>query len=181
MNEAEALLHRARLEAEELIRAANEAAERLRTSAYEQGQQQAREEWERERERLRELTGRLGVAYHGFCRRQIPALADLAALAAGKLLGEQITSEPERVIGLVRQAIEQVIGSSHLTLRLNPEDVELVQAEFPADSPGFGPTVQILPDPAVERGGCWIDSEQGKVDATVAGRLARLEAALGED
>jgi flagellar assembly protein FliH len=180
MREAEALLLQARLEAEELIRAAREEAERLRSSAYRQAQEKAREECEAEQLRLRELAGRLGVAYQEFCERQIPALASLASLAAEKLLGETIASEPERVIAIVRQAMEQVVASTQITLRLNPQDVDLVQAEFPANPPGHGPTVRVMPDLAVERGGCWIDSEQGKVDATVAGRRARLEAALGE-
>ena len=40
--------------------------------------------------------------------------------------------------------------------------------------------MQIIADPAVERGGCWLETEQGEVDATVDGRLARLAAALDE-
>jgi len=176
--EPEALLQQARMEAAELLRAAQEEAEQLRAAAYEQGQQQAREEIEQERTRLQALSLELASAYQRFCRNQIPALAELATLAAEKLMADQLALEPERALAIVRAAMSQVVGSAEITLRLNPEDVDLVQAGLPAHPSENRPAVQIVADPAVERGGCWIDSEQGKVDATIAGRLARLEAAF---
>jgi flagellar assembly protein FliH len=179
LSEAETLLHDARLQAAELVQAARQEAEDLRIAARRQGEQEGQEEWEKERSRLGELVAGLGAAYQRFCQDQVPVLADLATLAAEKLLGEQIACEPERVLAIVRTAMEEVVGATQVTLRLNPDDVELVQSQFSTASPGHAPAVQILPDPAVQRGGCWIESEQGKVDATVASRIARLGAAMG--
>jgi flagellar assembly protein FliH len=46
--------------------------------------------------------------------------------------------------------------------------------------PGCLPVVHLHADATVERGGCRIESEQGEVDATVSGRVARLADALRE-
>jgi flagellar assembly protein FliH len=176
--EVDTLLQRAKQEAEELIRSAEEEAESLRAAAREQGRVEGRSECEAERRHVRELAEQVGAAYEQFCRKQVPQLADIAGLAAEKLLGDKLDSEPERVITIVRAALDQVLGSTHVTLRVHPDDIELVQSEFPANPTGHAPAVKIMPDSAVERGGCWIDSEQGKVDATVEGRLSRLQAAI---
>jgi len=176
----ETLLHSARYEAAELIRAAREEADCLRAAARQQGEQAAREEWEEQAAQVAELALSVGAAYHRFCLDQVPALAELATIAAERLLGEQLTCEPERVVAIVREALEQVAGSAQVHLRLSPDDVELVQREFASNAPGHSPAVQIVPDPAVGRGGCWIESEHGTVDATVKGRLTRLQSAMGD-
>jgi len=177
--EAETLRQRAQQEAEERIRSAQAEADRLRDAAREQGRNEGRAECEAERARLCELAEQVEAAYQRFCREQVPALAEIASLAAGKLLGEQLSTDPERVITIVRAALEHVLGATQVTLRLHPDDIELVQSAFPANPAGHAPEIRIMPDPAIERGGCWIDSEQGKVDATVAGRLSRLQTVIG--
>jgi flagellar assembly protein FliH len=179
--EADELLNGARQQAAELIRAAQEEAERIRIDARIQGEQEARAEWEQERACLGALALAVSAAYQRFCREQVSALAELATRAAEKLLGEQLACEPERVLTIVHAAMEQVSGSTHVALRLNPADIDLVQPALASTSCGHAPAVQIHADPTVERGGCWIESEQGKVDATVSGRLAELEAAMGDE
>ena len=62
------------------------------------GQTRGLDEWAAERQRARELVAQMGAAYQHFCEQQVPALADLATGAAGKLLQEQLTLEPERVL-----------------------------------------------------------------------------------
>ena len=42
------------------------------------------------------------------------------------------------------------------------------------------PKLRLTGDGSVERGGCWLECEQGVVDATVGGRAARLLDALRE-
>lgn len=180
LGEAGTLTQRAQEEAKALIRSAQEESERLRAAARAEGRDEGLSLCEAERARLRHLAEQLGSAYESFCRKQVPELARIAVQAAEKLLGEQLAVEPERVLTTIRTAMDQVLGATHVTLRLHPDDIELVQNEFPPNPAGHGPAVRILPDSAIERGGCWIESEQGKVDATVSGRVSRLQAAMKE-
>jgi flagellar assembly protein FliH len=177
------LLFCARQEAEQLLQQARQEADALRAAAvqagFADGQAQALDEWAEERQRLRELLGRVGESYRGFCLAQAPELAALAVEAAEQLLGEQLSLEPQRALAIVRQALEQVHGTAAITLHLNPEDVEMLRAPLLAHDPCRNPAIQLAPDPAVERGGCWIESDHGQVDATVAGRVSRLKAAIG--
>jgi flagellar assembly protein FliH len=176
--EAEELLHSARLEAAELIRAAEETVDGLQAAARQAGEREAHEAWQKQRSQLADLAHSVGAAYQRFCLDQVPALAELATIAAERLLGEQLKGEPEQVVSIVRAAMEQVSGSTQVLLSLNPEDVELVQQGLACSPTGGAPAVQIRPDPSVGRGGCRIESEHGTVDGTVSGRLARLHAAM---
>ena len=113
---AEELLHSARLEAAGMIRAAEEAADGLRAAARQAGEREAREAWEKQRSQLGDLAHSVGTAYQRFCLDQVPALAELATIAAERLLGEQLKGEPEQVVRIVCAAMEQVSGSTHILL-----------------------------------------------------------------
>ena len=176
-------LDRARQDAEQLLMQARQEAEQIRAAAaqagFADGQAQALDQWAEERQRLRELLGSAGEAYRRFCLDQAPELAALAAEAAEKLLYEQLSLEPQRALTLVRQALDHVHAATAITIHLNPEDEEMVRSHLLAHDSPRSPTVQLAPDPTVERGGCWIKSEHGEVDATVAGRVSRLKALVG--
>jgi flagellar assembly protein FliH len=172
--EAERIVERARAEADQIRVAALRAG-------YAEGQARGLDEWADQRRHLGELVTQIGIAYEKFCERQVPGLAALAAAAAEKLLHEQLSLEPERVLTIVTLALEQVQASTRMTVHLNPDDLPLVSAHRSRQAARQTPPVHLQPDPAVERGGCWIDSDQGEVDATVAGKVARLKTALSDD
>lgn len=187
------LAQRAEGEAERIVQQAREAADQLRVTAFREGfadgQARGWDESAALREELRAIVDQIGSAYHRFCLNQVPELVALATAAAEKLLGAQLTQEPEHVATIVQQALEHLVASTRVTLHLNPADIEIIRGRLPLPcddagqpSPNAGaqpPRVLLLPDPAVQRGGCWIESEHGEVDATVSGRVARLSEVLG--
>ena len=67
------------------------------------------------------------------------------------------------------------MGSVQITVHLHPDDLEFVRTHLTSSDSPRGSAVQMVADPSVERGGCWIESETGQVDATVAGRMAGLK------
>jgi flagellar assembly protein FliH len=185
--EAEALRERAQAEADQLRAAAE-------TEGFAAGRARAQEEGDALCRHLIGLTDHLATAYQSFCASQVPALASLAVAAATKLLREQLTIEPERIVTLVNEALEDALTTARVTVHLHPEDVALVAAHWgrgsdtdPASSriatrdSRLVTNVRLAADPTVERGGCWIESDQGEVDATVGGRLSRLAQAIRDD
>jgi flagellar assembly protein FliH len=195
--EAEAIVQQAREQAEHLLQTARREAAQIREDAvregYAEGQAQGRAECAADREHVRGLIDAAGAAYQRFCLDQTPALVALATQIAEKLLLEQLSLEPQRVVVLVRHALEHLSASSHIVVHLHPEDLPLVRPhltlaeadEGAATSPSVAasrqsPPVHLRADTTVERGGCWIESDQGEVEATLSGRLERLEQSLRE-
>jgi len=180
----EGLLERARSEADAILSHARVEAEQIREAArregYEAGRTTGLTELAAERQRLGELVAQIGDAFREFCADQVPALAEIASQATSRLLREQLALEPERVLTIVDQALENVFASARIIMHLHPEDEELVRTHLASRDARQTGSVELVADVAVERGGCWLETEHGEVDATVAGRVGRLARALDE-
>ena len=93
-------------------------------------------------------------------------LISIALVAAQKLVAD-IPVSTAMVESVVRDALAQVEGAAHFTVRLHPADLELLQkSASPLLSPAEqGGEFRFLSSPEVTRGGCLIQTHFGTVDA----------------
>ncbi len=171
----------AQAQADEILEAARAEAETLRQQAaqsgYEEGRRMAEQTLVEERRRVHELLDQMHAAFVQFCEAQAPALRDAAVLAAERLMRAQLTLEPERVETIAAEALEKLTASKRIVLHVNPEDRALLAESATLGGAGRS-GIELFPDPGVERGGCWIESDQGEINATVSDRISRLSLAL---
>jgi flagellar assembly protein FliH len=106
-------------------------------------------------------------------------LAQLATLIAERVLGFEISTRPERMLDVVRQAVEALPANArHLRVFLHPDDAALVRDH----QSGGEHTWQVLDDIDLLRGDCRLESENSRLDASVRARLAVVvDAVLGEE
>ncbi len=72
-------------------------------------------------------------------------------------------------------ALERLGEAAPATIRLHPDDYATVMAgSRPSRSAGARST--IVPDPAVSRGGCLVESEFGFIDASVDAQFDEIDA-----
>lgn len=105
---------------------------------------------------------------------------ELALQLAKNMLKTALQVHPELVLPIVREAIEYLpVLQQPALLMLNPEDAPLVRAGIgeELDKGGW----RVVEDPAIERGGCKIDTASNQIDAQTASRWQRLTHALGKD
>jgi flagellar assembly protein FliH len=105
---------------------------------------------------------------------------ELALHLARAMLRSALDIKPELVIPVVREAIEYLpVLQQPALLMLNPLDAELVRAGIgeELDKGGW----RVVPDPAIARGGCKIDTATNQIDAQAAARWQRLTQALGKN
>lgn len=97
-------------------------------------------------------------------------LARLAMLVARQLVRRELKTEPEQVVGVVREALAALpVAVRNVRLMLNPEDAALVRQAMPA---GQGEQqMQIVEDPVQTRGGCRVLTDSSQIDASVEARL----------
>ncbi|SCK20967.1 FliH/SctL family protein [Vogesella sp. LIG4] len=107
--------------------------------------------------------------------------ADVLVLAvelAERIVATRIEVDPEQMLPLLQQALEEIgQGLQQARIRANPADIEVIEAFAANAYPGV--SWQWLPDEAVERGGCVIDTPQRKIDLGLPQRLQLLRRALG--
>ena len=103
----------------------------------------------------------------------------LALAIAKKVIGHE--TEHGTVIGhVLKSAIKKVVDPRHLTVRLNPKDIDTVnglkQELLLADD--FGAVIHLEADEMIQRGGCIIETKLGDVDARIDQQIRIIEELL---
>jgi len=103
----------------------------------------------------------------------IDAVGDLAVLIARHLVRRELKANPGEIVGVVRETMRHLpIAPRAARIRLHPEDVELVQHAFALgdDTKSW----RLEPDPLLTRGGCVVETDTSRIDASVESRLAAI-------
>jgi flagellar assembly protein FliH len=99
---------------------------------------------------------------------------DLALEIAAAVLGREVTLAVDPGADAVRRAVAGVPVDVPLVVRLNPEDLAALDQAVLAGRPAT-----LVADPRVSRGDAVVETENGWVDADIAGSLARVREVLG--
>lgn len=153
-----------------------EAFERGKQEGLAAGAQDLNERAERFDQLLNALSEPLG-ALDETVERQ---LVDLAMTVARQLIRRELNTEPDHVIGVVREAVGMLpIANRDVRVHLHPDDAALVRESLSAAE---GERAwSIVEDPLIRRGGCSVAAENSRVDAQIESRLEQLIATITGD
>jgi flagellar assembly protein FliH len=100
---------------------------------------------------------------------------ELAIRIAEQILAGAIAVQPERVVDVARNALRHLIDRRHVTLVVNPADLELVSdsVENLTSQLGGIEHLSVQADRRVGRGGAIARTEAGDIDAGLPTQLAR--------
>lgn len=128
--------------------------------------------------KLQQLAQSCALAIESLEAETGDALLSLALSVAEQVLRSTLAAEPERILDLIRDVLH-VDGSQQgiLRLRLHPDDLDLVDQYLQQD--GTVSQWRLLADPAIERGGCVVETALGSIDATLQTRWQRVISTLG--
>lgn len=177
-------LNKAKQEAEAIINQARQEAENLKIEAQKQGSEIGYQEGlaKAKKEMEDHLTSSLKIlaeAEEERVRRIASSEGELLKLAAGigeKIIGSELKSDPEQLISIVKEALAKVSMANSITVKLNPDDLQLLQENLPSLQEVFSEpkAIEIQGDQTILPGDCFIETEHGKVDARVKSQLERI-------
>lgn len=205
-SKARALLDQAHAQARQIVAQAEEQGRRrgqqleqeAHTRGLEQGRaagvEQARNEaaqtaLEEARQDLARLSQALGDGLAAFeeSRRRLLAnaergLIELSLAIARRVCKHDVGSSSDAARANVRALLEMVEHDGDLQLHVNPADGDALSQALPELSASVGRLahVDVVPDPAVEQGGCVLHSRDGVIDASPEAQLERVARALVE-
>ncbi len=109
-------------------------------------------------------------------------LVELALAVAGKILAKEIAENPTVVLPIVRAAIDKVRDQEQITVRVHPDDYDLVLAARLELSSLMARdnALSVVADGALKNGDCVVDTPFGTVDARIDTQLELLKSALRE-
>lgn len=204
----EDLLEEARIKAEQIIAQANNEALRIREeieserdaweqeyntmreqacrdgfdAGLKQGMEQGRNEYQ-EIIRLAQASADSARAiYHQTIEEAERTILDLSMEVAEKIMAHQLYRDEETYFAFVRNAIKESREYKNIELHIHPAHFEYIQQKkdelvslFPRET-----ALYIYPDEELSEGGCYIESSNGRLSASVDIQLAQIKKALLE-
>jgi flagellar assembly protein FliH len=167
--------------------------EKLQKAAYEEGYEEGRREGfefghkeglERARKQLDHYVDQLERLRKTFEQplRELDnqverELLSLVIAIVRQLVRREVKSDPNLIIGVVREALSILpVNSRNVRLLVHPEDAGLIREIYALDDTEVG--WQLVEDPVINRGGCKVVTDTSQIDATLDSRLASLIAPL---
>ena len=104
----------------------------------------------------------------------IEQLAEYVTIVARQIIRRELHSDPGQIVGVVKEALSSLpVGTRKARIHLHPEDAKLVRDALSLNEQ-TEEVWHVIDDPVMTRGGCRVDAENSKIDATVENRLTRV-------
>jgi flagellar biosynthesis/type III secretory pathway protein FliH len=104
----------------------------------------------------------------------------LARVLAERIIGEELSLRPERILLLAKQCIREGRGSSRLLLCAHPDDAAYLRQQMDQLSMDDAVELQIQSEPDLMRGDLRVETDVGTIDARIGTQLANLAAKIRE-
>jgi len=101
----------------------------------------------------------------------------LALDIAKKLVFKEISSDVKTSLRVIREALKYIAEGSRVKIKVNPEEFSAIKNAFEKEKTAFE-ILEVVPDESISRGGVFIETEMGKIDATFEKRWEKLVEAL---
>jgi flagellar assembly protein FliH len=120
--------------------------------------------------------------YHKHLEASEGTILDLAIAVSGKIIGMKLKDSEETFMTIVKRAIKEARHFKDVQLHIHPvhygnliAQKEELKAIFPKEIEFY-----IYPDPDLTEGSCVIESENGRIDASVDSQLEEIKGKLSE-
>lgn len=183
--EAEKVIDEAKSTAELIVAEARQEAEKIKAEARREGFEQGRDEgFEAGKEEIVSMTGRLKSIVEVTLKEREKILVhserqilNLVLSMVRKVVKKLTEEEKNVVINNTQEALSIIRGAMKVYIHVNPQDYEYTtrhKDELIRLIEGM-PEVKFFEDPTVDRGGVFIETDLGEVDARVASQLEEIE------
>ncbi|MDF9409301.1 flagellar biosynthesis protein [Pelotomaculum isophthalicicum JI] len=175
----------AELESEQIkLEARKTAFDQGYRDGYQEGMAKAKEDGETIREMALDVLKQSEESRRQTLRSLEGNIINLAREIAERLLSAQLSLEPEIVCNVAMESLRLVADRLQVVLYINPSELALYEKRK-EEMRGLLPAkaeLQVIADASIEPGGCRVETESGRVDATMeTRRVALFKALYGEE
>ncbi|MHB8150890.1 MAG: FliH/SctL family protein [Desulfobulbia bacterium] len=175
-------------EAAEILRQAGDQAETLKQEAYAEGFAKGEAEgkaaglaqYEQQREELAALLRALEGEREAVLRQHEESMLALITAMVDRLVYHEISVNPLVIQACLKKAMEFVVENSTVQIHLHGDDFTRLKKASLEDSRLIEGKnrIQLVEDPNIAVGGCFLKTDFGEIDATLENSKARLYAAV---
>lgn len=166
----EAMLAEARTQSAQLLNETQQKIAQITQQAEQQGLEQGRAAGQAETRRALQQAQHILQAAH-FDRERLlhdseGEMVQLVLQIVRKILRIEPIINEQVLLKVVRAALERLGKQVNVLIRVHPEDLELLHFSL-LQLEDLALEIELLPDPAIEPGGCRVVSAAGEIDATL--------------
>jgi len=182
MSRRQAILEDAAAQAQELLAAAEQAAAAVHQQARQAGLAAARAEMSERLHTAQVVLEEVQAWRNGLLAESEAAVLDLVLRIARKMFSQGIDLDQTTLRQAFQRALTETRPLGNLRLHLHPGDAETLGPLWaPQQSTLQGQHLELVPDPAITRGGCCVEGQYGSVDARVETQLESISRTLLPD
>ncbi|MCJ8006263.1 flagellar assembly protein FliH [Lederbergia wuyishanensis] len=203
LEERDEILHNAEIEANKLLEAAkaevnqllqniemrrseweleekkliDDAYEKGLNIGIEEGRRNGYAEYENLIEKAKEVVNTSKIAFKEYLESSETVIVDIAIKSAERIIHTSLADQKDNFIPLVKRALKEAKDFKEVQIHVHPLQYELLISEkneldavFPNGTQCF-----IYPDEDLEEYSCYIESEHGRIDASVSSQLVELK------
>lgn len=149
-----------------------QAYEEARAQGYEAGRQEGLADMQKQAQQLMGMLDFLEHPLQEMDEHVEQQLTELAFTIGRLLLNRECGTDASHIQGVIHQALDFLpIKSRDIRVRLNPQDIQLLQS---AGIDTAAEDWQCIEDAGVTQGGCFVESDQSHIDASVETRIQQV-------
>lgn len=172
---------RLRLEFEEkLERSTAESYEKGLREGVKRGREAARAEARQQLDTLAGLLAEVSSLKRKIIQDSEPDILDLAFAVAEKILNREVERQPDSVVPVLKAAMKNVMDRDGVKIRMHPQDYQHlldIREDFMRQTDGLR-NVVFEQDEGLRRGGVFIETRFGDVDARLDRQLVELKSQM---
>ena len=183
--EGDSIIVETKIQAEEIIKTAGIEAGKIKEDAHKEGFGQGLDRgFEESKAELQHMIGRLHSIIGATIleRERIlvhseQQIMNLVLTMVKKIVKKLTLEEQDVVVNNIRDALSIIRGSTRVYIHINPSDFDysMTHKEELIRLIEGKPEVKFFENPTIEKGGVFIETDIGEVDATIATQLEEIE------
>ncbi len=161
---------------EKLAHLEQEAYEKGFAQGQKDGETLGRKKYETLANRLEELIRGLEKSLAEHVLSLEPQVYALVKLMVEKLILKEVSTSPEVIKAVLREALTHVVEQARVKIHLHPDDTEFLEEVLAALKEELTriKDFEIVPNPNLHRGGCLLETDFGLIDATLERRWREI-------
>ena len=119
---------------------------------------------------------------HDVLKQYEREIIDLIFAVTEKIVHHEVRSKESVIKNTIFEALELAVEKSKVVFNVNPEDYDYVEKLRPElfNRNKGAKSIVVTSDPGVTRGGCYLETHYGNIDATIESKLEKIYQCLLE-
>ena len=133
-------------------------------------------------ENIENLFNEMTNLKHDILKQHEREILDLIFAVAEKIVHHEVRSDETVIKNAILNALELAVEKNKIIFNVNPEDYDYVEKLRPEifNQNKELKSIVVTSDPAVTRGGCFLETPYGNIDGTIESKLEKIYQCLQE-